>query len=487
MLWTIKRYKELQAKQAPSVDNAESAGATAAEAGSTSNDAQQQPSKGEDQPLTAEQQKEARSRLIAERHIKLLAQMQNAQKSFMKSNAEMFASSNKETNTSSSNLQKGNSDSVMDWEDIPDPLEEVGAAALLYEKNRKVACLGPRRSQFVPEETSYKCILCFADCNTNNSGPPLVSSAFLQTSRVIYTTPNRDTPKSLHVSCCGHVMHYSCWKEYYSSEETKEVRRPQRNRGSLNQGQNEEFHCPYCRTLSNTVLPVSEPLAKYLPPTGAAGSDAAGGDTILPLDSFVEVMRTLRTDIKGFPTLQTVGVPMPKLTSILEESNINLDMAQFERDVQIIDKPQLDNSWNEVMDSLHKAMRGQLYGKQNKDLPSTSDTPKLDTMLLWDTCSYTLQALEVYLFVIEKPLKTELPMRHQSCASNLVRTCALYSSILMQSDMASQHLQAANLLDTVFNQVGPSVLEWDCFRMLVQLNFAVPNYLIAGEGEWAGC
>lgn len=476
----------MQAKQAPSVDNAESSGATAAEAGSTSNDEQRQTPKGDDQPLTAEQLKEARSRLIAERHIKLLAQMKNAQKSFMKSNAEMFASSNKETTSSSSNLQKGSSVSVMDWEDIPDPLEELGAAALLVEKNKTVACLGPRRSQFVPEEISYKCILCFADCNTNNSGPPLVSSAFLQTSRVIYTTTNRDTPKSLHVSCCGHVMHYSCWKEYYSSEETKEVRRPQRNRGSLNQGQNEEFHCPYCRTLSNTVLPVSEPLAKYLPSSGA-GPDAAGSvDTILPLDSFVEVMRILENKIKGLQTLQTMGITYPSLTckNVLEKSNINLDMAQFERNVQIIEKPQLDNSWSKVMDSLHKAMRGQLYGKQNKDFPSTSDAPKLDTMLLWDTCSYTLQALEVYLFVIEKPLKSELPMRHQSCASNLVRTCALYSSILMQADFESEHVQAVNLLDTVFNQKGQSVLEWDCFRMLVQLNFIVPSYLVACEGKW---
>lgn len=457
--------------------------------------------------------------MAAERRAKILAQMRNAQKSFMKSNAAMFASSNEDsasttsssttTTSSSSNTQgqiktkKGFKEWVMEWEDIPDPLAEQGAAALasdtlaeqgaaalVPEENKTIACLGPQSTQSEPEETSYKCILCFADCNTNSSGPPLVSSAFLQTSRVIYTTSNRDTPKSLHASCCGHVMHYSCWKEYYSSEETKEVRRPQRNRGSLNHGQNEEFHCPYCRSLSNTVLPVSEPLSKYLSPSETAAT--VDDKNILPLDSFVEIMRTLCIELtalhgiySGDKLCQNVLAArmllFPTCKSLLR--NIVIDMDQFERSAHIIQKPQLDNSWTEVMDSLHRAMRGQLYGKQqNKDLPSTSDTvSKQDTMLLWDTCSYTLQALEVYLFVIKKPLKAELPMRHQSCAINLVRTCALYSSILMQTDMEGQCGQAMKLLDTIFNQKGPSILEWDCFRMLVQLNFAVPNLLVAGR------
>lgn len=530
MLWTIKRYKELQAKQAPNVETAESSGAAASSSSSSrascssSSDAQQLSQDGDDLPLSSEQQarleKEARSRLAAERRAKILAQMRNAQKSFMKSNAAMFASSNEEsastassttTLSSSSNAQgqskskKGDKDWVMEWEDIPEPLAEQGAAALMAdplaeqgaaasmpEEKKSIACLGPQSTQSEPEETSYKCILCFADCNTNSSGPPLVSSAFLQTSRVIYTTPNRDTLKSLHASCCGHVMHYSCWKEYYSSEETKEVRRPQRNRGSLNHGQNEEFHCPYCRSLSNTVLPVSEPLSKYLPPSATAA--AVDDSNILPLDSFVEIMRTLCSELtalhgisSGDKLCQNVHAARmlinPTCKSILRKSNIVMDMAQFERSAHIIDKPQLDNSWTEVMESLHRAMRGQLYGKQNKDLPSTSDTPKQDTMLLWDTCSYTLQALEVYLFVIKKPLKAELPMRHQSCASNLVRTCALYSSILMQTDIEGQSEQAIKLLDTIFNQKGPSILEWDCFRMLVQLNFAVPNLLVAGDGK----
>lgn len=144
-------------------------------------------------------------------------------------------------------------------------------------------------------------------------------------------------------------------------------------------------------------------------------------------------------------------------------------------------------NWTEVMDSFHKAMRNamqsQLNGTLSKDTPNAAEI-ELDTVsLLWDTCSYTLQALEIYLYAIQKPLKAELPMRHQSCASNFVRACALYSADLKQSQIRSQSEQAAKLLDTIFNQKGPSVLEWDCFHMLVQLNFMVPNLLVFADGE----
>ncbi|KAH8300991.1 hypothetical protein KR044_008170 [Drosophila immigrans] len=521
VLWTIKRFKDLQARQAPSVSASSTAASTSA---GTSVEAQQD----DDQPLTSEQQarleKEARSRMAAERRAKVMAQMQNAQKSFMKSNAELFANACNEEGgaTTSSGLQKP-TESVMDWEDIPDPFEELGAAALVEDPTKSsVVCLGARRSLYEAGDNSFKCILCFEDCCVSSSGPPLVSSAFLQTSRVINVTPSVGGLKSaLHVSCCGHVMHYNCWKEYYSSEETKEMRRPQRNRVSLTQAQNVEFHCPYCRTLSNTVLPVSETLAKFSPPTWASSTLTAAGieENVLPLDSYVEIMRTLANELtimdsnmastsspSSPPELSTPSTTMatiisplsdyvwlnnvyPSCLSILRKSNIIGDV-QFKRSAQIVKKPALHVNWTDVMGSFLKAMRNamqsQLQGQQpSKDSPNAADV-ELDTVsLLWNTCSYTLQALEIYLYAIQKPLKAELPMRHQSCASNLVRACALYSSTMTAPQLRSQSQQGAKLLDTIFNQKGPSVLEWDCFRMLVELNFMVPNLLVCADATKA--
>ncbi|EDV92119.1 GH24736 [Drosophila grimshawi] len=455
VLWTIKRFKQLQAKQAPNI---------------TSTGTHEHG--GADQPLTSEQQarleKENRSRLAAERRAKIMAQMQNAQKSFMKSNAEMFASTTEEATAAAATAaaataSKPSSDTPMDWDDIAESLEEQGAAALLPETSRTVACLGERRRHYEAVDIRFKCILCFEDCSISSSGPPLVSSAFVQTSRVIYTTPSAEGRRpALHVSCCGHVMHYICWKEYYSSEESKELRRPQRNRVPLNQAQNVEFHCPYCRTLSNTVLPVSDALQKFSPPSVPTSGN------FMPLDNFVETLR------------------MASELALAESATTTIDnMAHFDLSAQIIQKPTLHANFTDVVGSFHgalrNAMQSQLQGQRSRDSPNATDSDLETVSLLWDTCCYTLQALEVYQYATQKPLKAEMPMRHQSCASYLVRACALYSSNLTESQISNQRKQGVQLYDTIFNQKGNSVLEWDCFRMLVQLNFTVPNLLIASD------
>lgn len=469
MLWTIKRYKDLQAKQSPSLG---SASAAAGSDGST------QPSQqGEEQHLTSEQQaqpeKEARSRLAAEHRAKIMAQMQNAQKSFMKSNAELFANASEEGAAGAASKQGG---LLMDWDDIPEPKDEEGAAAVMTEPGKIVCCLGARRCFPEAANNSFKCILCFENCSTSGNDQPLVSSAFVQTSRVVYTTPMPlDMRSGLHVSCCGHVMHYNCWKEYYSSEESKEQRRPQRNRAQ-NQYQNVEFHCPYCRTLSNAVLPVSEPLSKYsqTQATSQAMSDTL--DSYMPLDSFVEVMRALSSlRMEGSPRL------LEKYESIIG------NMAQFERSAHIIKTPKTDKDYIDVMVSFHMALRNakhsQLQGSLPKYMIAVTEMQLERVNLLWDACCYTLQALEVYLFITQKPLNAELPMRHQSCVSNLVRACALYSTKLNEKQVNDQSQYAAHLYQTIFDQKGSSVLELDCFHELVHLTFAMPHLLIATDGK----
>ncbi|KAH8250617.1 hypothetical protein KR038_002648 [Drosophila bunnanda] len=468
VLWTIKRYKELQAKQAPS-------GSGAGPSGS-------QQSAGDAQPLSSEEQvrqeKEARARLAAERRAKIMAQMKNAQKLFMKINADMFATTG---DKESGQDLEGGINAAMEWENISTDEEEQGAVAL----KPNVACLGPDRRSYQVSETAFKCILCFENCAITRSGPPLVSFAFVQTSQVIYTSPNENQGRSsLHMSCCGHVMHYSCWQEYYSNEAVKELRRPQRNRVALGMTDNTEFHCPYCRTLSNTVLPVSEPLSAF-------SSVVPTSEGSLPLDSFVEIMRTLAVELAGANAFMW---QLPSAANILRKSGVVGDMAQFEQSVQLIQEPpQLSENYTEVMTSFGKALRNAMQSTSHSYKPPTPSSTNFDSLeadatnlevvaQLWDTCSYTLEALEIYLFEIQKPLKAELPMRHQSCITNLVRACALSSTVPSTCDSHRpvprvQAEWAARLLDTVFNQKGSSVLEWDCFRTLVQFQFGVLNLM----------
>ena len=65
-----------------------------------------------------------------------------------------------------------------------------------------------------------------------------------------------DLQVGIHTSSCGHVMHASCWKTYF-----EDIQNSERNRSRLRNPQNfnalkQEFLCPLCRSLSNSVIPL---------------------------------------------------------------------------------------------------------------------------------------------------------------------------------------------------------------------------------------
>lgn len=70
----------------------------------------------------------------------------------------------------------------------------------------------------------------------------------------LYTPGDRHW--GVHVSSCGHMMHSDCWQGFYKSVITKE-RRALRMVPyfSVDIARN-EFLCPLCGCISNTVLPV---------------------------------------------------------------------------------------------------------------------------------------------------------------------------------------------------------------------------------------
>ena len=170
ILWTIKKFKDLQVKQ-PVEGGSERMQSDDMElaTGSVSND---DSNAANDTTTSAEQEKrekEERSRLAAERRAKILAQMQKAQNQFMTSNAEMFANANDVAGDA-------NSGSVMEWQD-----DNCMEGAVAY---NSIACLGVERRLQQPEEEKYNCILCFEEATVCKDGPTLVYSAFVQKSKV---------------------------------------------------------------------------------------------------------------------------------------------------------------------------------------------------------------------------------------------------------------------------------------------------------------
>jgi hypothetical protein len=66
-----------------------------------------------------------------------------------------------------------------------------------------------------------------------------------------------------HVNSCGHKMHAECFNKYYENAVQKESRRSFRRLTPPFDVEKEEFMCPLCNNLSNSVLPIIQSLDSY--------------------------------------------------------------------------------------------------------------------------------------------------------------------------------------------------------------------------------
>eukprot|EP01135_Chromosphaera_perkinsii_P001327 Nk52_evm54s164 gene=Nk52_evmTU54s164 len=64
-----------------------------------------------------------------------------------------------------------------------------------------------------------------------------------------------DRDNGVHISSCGHAMHFDCWDRYFKTLIRKHQRQPLRaHNENLEKG---EYLCPLCKTIGNTVMPVT--------------------------------------------------------------------------------------------------------------------------------------------------------------------------------------------------------------------------------------
>uniref|UniRef100_A0A182N0G2 E3 ubiquitin-protein ligase n=1 Tax=Anopheles dirus TaxID=7168 RepID=A0A182N0G2_9DIPT len=277
--WVINRYRAVEAKRnaqnQSDIDRAESSGS-----GLSSADAERQ-------------EKEQRAKMAAVRRAQLMAQMQNAQRKFMTSHAEMFeaagegeedmagqeAGATAATSTAASTsagaaASAGHTDEAMEWQATGGTADGGGGAAA---SSSRLVCLGPNRQIPRPADGSalrHTCILCSEESvlgTFNTSG--MVYAAFVQRSSVLSRYQQTDergllqlietkTHPSPQLTTCGHVMHIACFDKYFSNEMVKEHRRPYRNRTPiLFDIDKQEFLCPLCRFLGNCLLPLIPPHA----------------------------------------------------------------------------------------------------------------------------------------------------------------------------------------------------------------------------------
>lgn len=243
--WTIRKFIEVGMLRGKSVSEVQVV------AGSSSSTSDASAAKKLDRKKNQE--------LAAQRRARIMAQMMSAQNNFIKEHKEYFT-----TEESSPSCSTATTGSLMDL-------------TTEAETNDDPVAVGMKQSAKSIANEEHTCILCREEQEVSKSGRCLVLAAFVQRSTVLSKNRDRkvnsadETVDSLfmpadlyfgpHISTCGHVMHSDCWHKFFESVLAKERRRPLRygRHVSFDVDKN-EFLCPLCECLSNTVVPMLPPL-----------------------------------------------------------------------------------------------------------------------------------------------------------------------------------------------------------------------------------
>ncbi|KAJ8313258.1 hypothetical protein KUTeg_009175 [Tegillarca granosa] len=143
-------------------------------------------------------EKERKAKIAAKRRAKIMAQISDMQKNFIKDNAELFKNTDPDMANASSDM------------DI------------------RSTVLSQCRSKVLSDGETHDPLLTSADLNTGT-----------------------------FTSSCGHIMHSDCWQRFFDAILAKERRRPLRFRPSLSYNVDQmEFLCPLCECINNTVIPL---------------------------------------------------------------------------------------------------------------------------------------------------------------------------------------------------------------------------------------
>ncbi|PIK60202.1 putative E3 ubiquitin-protein ligase UBR2-like [Apostichopus japonicus] len=247
-----------------------------------------------------QEEKKRKAELAQRRREHLMAQMSAMQKSFIRVNPELFEA----TDDDDDDEGRGRAGSISSM----DVVEGDGSGKSATVTLRAV---GPNKSPSIfIEPQTVTCILCQEEERISFSGKAMVYSTFVQRSSVLSNSREKYVPTSVldsfeplfngwdvfygvHARTCGHVMHAACWQGFFETLVHRERRRVTRFRGELNYDiSKNQFLCPLCETLSNTVLPI-------LPPLATDDSDPSDSipnmeEWLLSLSATLSVQRTVK-------------------------------------------------------------------------------------------------------------------------------------------------------------------------------------------------
>lgn len=473
-----------------------------------------------------ELEKQKRSRLAAERRANVMAQMAQMQNNFMKDNATLFE------NTPTYSESHKDSTSM-------DILENIGELSV---------ALGPHQTSSSTFDNRYTCILCQEEQLVTHDCQAMVLATFVQKSSVLcqvrsnsenisdnvtdpYYIPANFGP-SPHISTCGHVMHVACWQKHFDMILAKENRRPYRLRHSLSfDVHKNEYLCPLCEGLCNTVIPLLPPISSFTEPENMKTFEnltfenwLEGLNMALKQSKVAKPKTTEKSNSESTSVQQSTSAePERRRTPTRREASLQLQTAN--NMTQVISMPDTseiphddDDDEEEMLPPSNQfsiatndfIMQILMFDKSSpKAVPKVSvyknselSTSLVDTILkfahsiyskatginnphpdnnqiplmTWKACAYTIHSNEVILRYKNKPLLGELSCRQKDCLEAMVRVSGILSSTWKKEHEINLH--ALRLLSLAIDNGGNNsigILDWDAFGMLVSLTMTLPS------------
>ncbi|KAF5287904.1 hypothetical protein FQA39_LY04078 [Lamprigera yunnana] len=439
-----------------------------------------------------EDEKQRKAKLAAQKRAKVMAQMAAMQSQFMKENAKLF----EETQLDISNSEL--SGSAMD---ITEKLED------------QPICLGPKQTSKITTEKTYTCILCQESQKLSMDGDVLVLAGFVQqatvlcvnryepeaelfSDNILYLNSNRGPAP--HTSTCGHVMHAVCWQKYFDNVMVKEHRRPYRLRhpASFDIDKN-EFLCPLCECLSNTVLPLVPPLS--LIQECPEKKDMSFQDWLscvsFTLNNKIKICHRFEYTYEGCVNLHCIMCEdLANTTADSVTSHDSCDVncvdplhcifisASTEAIKKVLGKTGSD--FIDLFPTKHPSISRKLIEMIHLFIqaPYTRGlgvehhpTDRRLPLMTWKSLSYTLRTIQVLLEDSNKPLLGHLSSRHRDCLESLVRIAGILGSTWIRNTVISNF--GVRLLSMLIDHqpTDSSILQWDSIGLLVPLTFTLPS------------
>ncbi|CAF3756931.1 unnamed protein product [Rotaria socialis] len=447
--------------------------------------------------ITKRQQRK-RKDLAAQKRAKIIAQMTELQKNFIEKNIQLCSESIDdqalESTSPGTYSQLSSMISSSDQQILPiSPTMPLKFEPMSIDDTYPniQSCFGTNDLEFSQSAKQIlTCIFCQENSEVKINSEAIVLSAYVQNSRVLSKTRSRrienwdtfdptfmsnDLHWGVHVSSCGHAIHASCWTKYYNSITSQDHRRTLRMRGSANYDtERNEFLCPLCQTLSNTIIPILPSLRTF------------AHDRKLAQMSFSEwidgLEKALNGSIESRYEIDTHEqqiffnpCPLTTITKMMAEraaQNFQL-LFGFAGDSRVQD---FSDSIRERLMSFAKNVY--VFGL---NVDPDEDNDRIPTVL-WTSCAYTIQSIEQLLRIDSKSIFSQLSLRQSELVTCLIKVAAVYGS-LHDSDKIKKHcltLLSVLLLSRTNIQI-PSLIDIDLFHLLVSLCFTLPILFASKE------